>query len=602
MLRTYQQEAVDATYRYLENHTGNPCIVIPTAGGKTWVLAAICRDVVQWGGRALILAHVKELLEQNAEKLRLIDEELAPKVGIYSAGLNSRDTEHPVIVAGIQSVYKRAEELGAFSVVIVDECHLLTPEGEGMYRTLLAEMLEINPRMRVIGLTATPYRTGSGMICGKDHILNAICYEISIPDLIAQGYLCPLISKAGAEKPDTNTLHVRAGEFVPAEMQEMMGDDMLLRSACQEIVDYTKGRKACLIFCAGVQHAQQVKDHMRLRHNIECGLITGDTPSGERAETIERIKGNTVQDGMFDTKPPLKYLVNVQVLTTGFDAPNIDTVVLFRPTMSPGLYYQMVGRGFRIHPEKENCVILDYGGNIMRHGPVDLIKIKDPSGLRSMPAPVKECPKCHSIIAAGCVVCPDCGHEMPRDPSGTGQDGSASNAGVLAGQFMDTEYEIDYVSYVVHTKRNAEEGAPKTMRVDYGHKDDLFGVSSEWLCFDHTGFARNKAVAWWKQRSNAPVPGSVREAIALAHAGALATTTRIIVRKIAGEKFPRIINYMIDPIPAEGSYETPVIDPIETVGYDDEPDNLLAEDPFEVSDDFVTSDMYGLDPDDDIPF
>ena len=170
-LRPYQLEAVDAVYRHLRAHDDNPCVVIPTAGGKTPVMATICKDAVgTWNGRVLILAHVKELLEQAADKLDRIAPEL--HVGIHSAGLNRRDTEHPVIIAGIQSVYKRACDLGAFNLVMVDEAHMIPPDGDGMYRQCLADMKVINPQVRVIGLTATPFRMKSGMICAPENFLT----------------------------------------------------------------------------------------------------------------------------------------------------------------------------------------------------------------------------------------------------------------------------------------------------------------------------------------------------------------------------------------------------------------------------------------------
>jgi len=114
-----------------------------------------------------------------------------------------------VIVAGIQSIYKRSCELDAFDLIIVDEAHLIPPDGEGMYRTFLAEAKKVNPHLRVIGLTATPFRLKSGMICGPENILNHVCYEIGLKELIQQGYLCPLVTKAGIHKADTSGWRVR---------------------------------------------------------------------------------------------------------------------------------------------------------------------------------------------------------------------------------------------------------------------------------------------------------------------------------------------------------------------------------------------------------
>lgn len=222
-LRPYQQEAVAAIYRHLRERDDNPCVVIPTGGGKTPVMATVCRDAVgRWGGRVLILAHVKELLEQALDKIHVVAPEMWMKTGIYSAGLKSRDTEHPIIIAGIQSVYRRACELDAFDLVIIDEAHMIPPDGDGMYRTFLDDARKVNPNLRVIGLTATPFRMKSGMICEPGNVLNEVCYEIGVKELIVQGYLCPLITKGCAQPLDTSGLHVRAGEFVAGDRKSVV--------------------------------------------------------------------------------------------------------------------------------------------------------------------------------------------------------------------------------------------------------------------------------------------------------------------------------------------------------------------------------------------
>jgi DNA repair protein RadD len=544
-LRPYQQAAVDAVYDYLRQHDDNPCVVIPTAGGKTPILATICRDAVtQWGGRVLVLAHVKELLEQAADKLRAICPEL--KFGVYSSGLRRRDTEEPVIVAGIQSVYKRACELDAFDLVIVDEAHLIPPDGEGMYRQFLTEAKVVNPRVRTIGLTATPFRLKSGMICGSENILNAVCFEIGVKELIRDGYLCPLVTKSGREKADTGQLHVRAGEFVAEEVEQVMDQDQLVESACQEIVEYTRDRHAVLIFASGVKHAQHIQRVFQERHGLECGFVCGQTPPGERDELLARFRGDA-SDDLFERKP-LKYLVNVNVLTTGFDAPNIDCVAMLRPTMSPGLYYQCLGRGFRLHPGKKNCLILDFGGNVLRHGPVDQIRMKDSNanGNKASEAPAKECPECHSLIATGYAICPDCGYKFPR-PEQANHDPNASSEAVLSGQVTETRYEVHDVLYSVHVKQGADESVPKTMRVDY--KIGFYRYKSEWICFEHTGYARWKAEMWWRARSNDPVPNSAQQAVDVASAGGVAKTSSITVRTVSGEKFDRIVDYELGEKP-----------------------------------------------------
>ncbi|HNO77616.1 MAG TPA: DEAD/DEAH box helicase family protein [Phycisphaerae bacterium] len=533
-LRPYQTEAVAAVYDHLRQRDDHPCVVIPTAGGKTPVMATICRDVItRWDGRVLILAHVKELLEQAVSKLDAIAPDLWNRIGVYSAGLRSRDTEHSIIVAGVQSVYKRAAELDAFDLILLDECHLLAPDGEGMYRTFLADAQVVNPNVRFVGLTATPYRMTTGVICAPENLLNHVCYEVGVRELIVQGYLCSLKSKAGQRKVDTSGLHLRGGEFIAGEVEELMDDDALVRSACREIVGYTRERHSVLIFAAGVQHAlhvQRVLDGM----GYECGFVCGDTLPFDRAETLARFK-----------RGELKYLVNVNVLTTGFDAPNIDCVVLLRPTNSPGLYYQMVGRGFRLDPSKDNCLVLDFGGNIVRHGPVDALAIKDRSPGNSE-APAKECPECQTVIHAAYGICPECGHEFPP-PQRNQHDQHASTAGVLTGEVTETEYDVQDVFYSVHVKRDAPDDHPRTMRIDY--RCGLNEYHSEWVCPEHHGYARGKFEAWWRARSHDRLPSTADDAVTLAEAGALAQTQSITVRSVAGEQFDRIIDYQLGSIP-----------------------------------------------------
>ncbi len=527
-LRPYQQEAIDSAYNHLRTRDDNPCIVIPTAGGKTPILATICRDAVtRWNGRVLVLAHVKELLEQAVEKLHIIAPDMWDKIGLYSAGLGSRDVEHPIIVAGIQSIYKRAGELGRFDLILIDEAHLIPPDGEGRYRQFLTDAQVVNPKVRLIGLTATPYRMSTGTICDTDNLLNSICYEVGVKELITEGYLCPLKSRSGITKPNTDGLHIRAGEFIASEVSELMNDNTLVLNACHEIMGLTKPCKSVLVFASGVEHAQRIQKVIEQKGG-SCGMVTGDTLDFDRTDTLERFKAGT-----------LKFLVNVNVLTTGFDAPNIDCVVLLRPTASPGLYYQMVGRGFRIHPNKDFCLVLDYGNNVIRHGPVDCLTLKAASN-GSGDAPAKECPECRSLIHAGFSICPECGFVFP-EPERQAHGDQAGQEGILSGEVTDTEHNIQSVYYAVHSKRGADEDAPKTMRVDY--RITLHDHQSEWVCFEHRGYARNKAEAWWKARSKAPVPDTVIEAVEIAMRGELAEPTSITVRSVSGDKFDRIIKH-----------------------------------------------------------
>jgi DNA repair protein RadD len=458
--------------------------------------------------------------------------------GCYSAGLGRRETTHPVIVAGVQSVFRRACELDAFDLVIIDEAHMIPLEGDGMYRQLLSDARIVNPSLRVIGLTATPFRMKTGPICvpaDEGGILNAVCFEVGVRELIRDGYLCPLVSKAGQTKVDTDSLHVRGGEFVAGEAEELMDREALVLAACREIMEQTHDRHACLIFATGIQHGQHIIQVLQEQHGVRCGFVCGETPTAERDDTLALFRNGN-----------LKYLCNVNVLTTGFDAPNIDCVALLRPTMSPGLYYQMVGRGFRLHPNKETCLVLDFGGNVLRHGPVDQLRLTEEGRSGNGTAPAKECPECHALIAAGYTHCPECGYEF-APPERRRHEAKASEAGILSAKITTTRYSVRDVLYGVHKKRGSNDDAPRSLRVDY--KVGWNEYKSEWVCLEHAGYARQRAIAWWKRRSSDAVPDSAADAVVIANHGGLAVATSITVRRVEGEPYEQIIDWELGPVP-----------------------------------------------------
>ena len=545
-LRPYQQEAVDAVYRHLREKDTNPCVVIPTAGGKSLCLAQVAKDAVErWHGRVLILAHVKELVEQNAAKIRSICPEL--KVGVYSAGLDSRDTREDVVVAGIQSVYNKADLFRPFDLVMVDECHLIPNDGEGRYRTFLAAEKGLNPHVRLIGWTATPYRTDGGLICKPENLLNEICYEVGVKDLIDRGFISKITSKGGKTKPDLSHLHIRAGEFVAEDVEKAMGEERIVRSACREIVERTRERRTCLIFCTSVAHCKAVARLVSEFSGEECAIVTGETPPDVRSRTIARLRGECVSTDLFGgVEPPLRYCCNVAVMTTGTDIPNIDTVALLRPTASAGLLVQMIGRGFRLSPKtgKTECLVLDYGRNIERFGPIDMIDVRDPKRSSESKPLVKECPECQTLVRLPVMRCPGCGYEFPRqEKEAREHEERASSVGVISGEVTEEDWDVEFSDACVWEKRGAPPGTPRTVRVTYYLA--LNHSVSEWLCPEHTGYARRKFERWWREHAapECPMPSTAEEVTEHFFAGMIRTVNRIKVRRVAGQKFPEIVGY-----------------------------------------------------------
>jgi len=531
-LRPYQQESIDALYAYFAKHDGNPLIVLPTGTGKSVVLSEFIRGAYEaWPDtRVVMLTHVRELIQQNFATL--IRNWPAAPAGIYSAGLGRKDIHAAIICAGIQSIYKNAYKVQRCDLCIVDEAHLIPRDTETMYGKFLAELKSINPHMKIIGLTATPFRMDSGMLHkGKGALFTDIAYEMSILEAIQRGYLTEVIPKDTKTKLDVSGVGTRGGEFIAGELERAVDIEPVTAAAVQEIIAYgtapANPRGSWLIFCAGVDHALHVRDAVRAA-GFTAETVTGETPAAERDSIIRDFKAGRI-----------RCLTNMSVLTTGFDAPGVDLIGMLRPTKSAGLFVQMIGRGTRLAEGKDNCLLLDFAGNTHRHGPVDRIKVGAP-GEGGGEAPIKTCPECFTICYAGVRNCPECDFEFP-EPEIKLAPKAATNA-VLSTQIESEWVKVDDVSYHRHEKP----GKPASMRVEY-HSG--YTVHREWICLEHSGFARQKACAWWSKRSNIPVPSSVNDALGLVDG--LPKPGRIAIRPQG--KFTEITSYDLTTPPAARS-------------------------------------------------
>ncbi len=494
-LRPYQRAAIDALYDYFGGNTGNPLVVMPTGTGKSLVIADFIREAIAAYGdtRVLVLTHVRELIQQNFMALLRAWPE-AP-AGIYSAGLYRRDIRAQILFAGIQSIHRHAYQVQRCDLVLIDEAHLLGRGDSGMYRSFLKQLDEINAGLlKVVGFTATPYRLDSGLLHeGKDRLFTDIAYEVPVLDMVRQGYLCPVVPKRTETQLDVAGVGSRGGEFVAKELEAAVDRDEVTRAAVTEIVRHGEGRGSWLVFCSGVTHARHVRDAIR-EHGVSCETVTGDTSAAERDGILAAFKAGR-----------LRCVTNANVLTTGFDAPGVDLIALLRPTKSVGLYVQMVGRGTRLAEGKDDCLVLDFAGNTARHGPIDTVdgRKKEPAG--DGEAPIKVCPECETINHASARRCIECDHEFPP-PVVKVAPQAASNA-LLSIQQQPEWCEVTDVTYARHEKP----GKPASLRVTY-----RCGLvrHSEWVCLEHTGYPREKAVGWWRRRAEElPVPATVEEAL-----------------------------------------------------------------------------------------
>jgi DNA repair protein RadD len=475
MLRDYQQHTIDQLYEWFAaGNAGNPCLVLPTGSGKSHIVAALCKDALQnWPEtRVLMLTHVKELIEQNAAKMR----EHWPNapMGIYSAGLRSKRLGEPITFAGIQSVRSKAQQLGHIDLVIIDECHLVSHKDEGSYRHLLADLTAINPALRVVGLTATPYRLGHGLITDAPALFHAMIEPVSIAELIYKGFLSTLRSKPTNATFDVSGVHKRGGEYIESELQAAIDTDENNVAVVDEVIDRAEGRKAWLFFCAGVHHAEQIAALLN-RRGIPAACVVGTTPKADREQILADFKGGR-----------LRALTNANVLTTGFDYPDIDLIAMLRPTMSASLYVQMAGRGMRVKSHTDHCLVLDFAGVVQAHGPITAVEPPKRKGDGNGEAPVKVCDACNELVHISAKICPTCDTPFPEPEKPKLELHHDDIMGVDVQEMTVTEWR-----WRKHTSRAS---GKEMLAVSYygGLSDPLV---EEYFPVTHGGYAGEKAVA-----------------------------------------------------------------------------------------------------------
>lgn len=473
MLREYQQRAIDNLYAWFSEHSsGNPCLVLPTGSGKSWIVAALCRDaLVNWPDtRVLMLTHVKELIEQNSEKMRLVWP--GAPMGVYSASVGKRELGEPITFAGIQSVRNRSEELGHIDLVIVDECHLISHKEQGGYRDLIAKLILINPCLRVVGLTATPWRLGHGLITEGDALFDALIEPVTIEELIYKGFLAPLKSKVTNERLQTNDVKKRGGEYIEKELQAAVDTEEHNFAVVDEVISLAGDRKSWLFFCTGVDHSHHIRDVLRSR-GVTAECVTGGTSKTERERIIADFKSGRVQA-----------LTNANVLTTGFDYPDIDLIAMLRPTLSAVLYVQMAGRGLRPKSHTDHCLVLDFGGCVQAHGPITAVEPPKQAGIGE--APVKSCPNCFEIVHLSAPLCPECGHQFEMQRKELNlilRDDDIM--GIAPREMAVTDWQ-----WRVHTSQRS--GKEMLLVTYYGGLADA--PVKEYLTVIHDGFAGAKAI------------------------------------------------------------------------------------------------------------
>jgi DNA repair protein RadD len=473
-LREYQTRALEMLYAWFEkNAIGHPVLNMPGGSGKSVVIASLAKDALQnWPEtRILMLVHSKELILQNADKLR----KLWPgaPLGIYSASVGRRDLGEPITYAGIGSVAKRAKEIGHIDLCIIDEVHAVSTAESGIYRKLIADLLEINPAMRIVGLSASPYRLGQGLITeGPTAIFSEILEPVSIEELVFKTHLVPLRSKITMHKLDTDGLHKRQGEYIASEMEAKFNTDDHNQAVVQEIIEKAISRKHWLIFCSGVAHSEAVAECLRAA-GIAAEALDATHSKSERERKLADFESGK-----------MRAICSIGIMTTGYDFPALDCIAFLRSTMSPGLYLQMAVRGMRPHAGKADCMVLDFAGVVETHGPITAVQPPKKGSSGDGEAPVKVCDECGELVHISAMVCPACGALFPEPVK---KSMSLRNDDIMGLSGKD----LDVSSWTWRKHISKASGKEMLAVTYYGGLSDP--AVTEYLAVTHDGYAGQRA-------------------------------------------------------------------------------------------------------------
>ncbi len=415
-LRPYQEEALAAVVsacleeRFL-------LLQAATGAGKTILFSELIKRFMgEYDMRIAIVAHREVLVRQAYEKLLKVWPEAVMHVGLACSSVSSEvRVDRPVTIGSPQTLARRLGVMPPPHLVIRDEVHRLPPANEkSQDRELIDAWTGYYPELRVLGVTATPFRFGHGYIYGercrpgKKNWFPRLHYSIGISTLQDQGFLVPYRALE-AENIDAELAGVRTdkGEFNTADLAGIMSKEVHVGSAVNAYQEHGQGRRHVVAFCVTIDHAEKVRSAFEAA-GYQSGIVHSQMSKEARDFALRR----------FDAGE-LRVICNVGVLTEGWDSTAVDCLIMCRPTLSPALYVQIIGRGLRTHPGKTDCLVLDLSGNCARHGDPDDPRVTVPGQnkrkVQASDEPVgKICPACKLLAPSGAVECRECGHEFPR--------------------------------------------------------------------------------------------------------------------------------------------------------------------------------------------
>lgn len=546
ILRDYQNYAVDTLWNYFHENTGNPLCLMPTGTGKSLVIGGLTkRAFFTYPGQRWIMAtHVEKLVDQNADKLLRLWPQ-AP-LGIHSEGLRRRDVHQDIIYGGIQSMIHNVELFGFRDILLVDEAHLIGPNEATMYIKFIRALMIRNPKLKVIGFTATGFRLGFGMLTdwdarddeGPKGIFTDVAVDLTTmaawDRFFAEDYLVPPIPHRTETRIDASNVGINTatGDYKQGELEKLMDTKGVIMPACREMVRAGEHRRCWLIFNAGNAKADETAEILR-SYGINAASMHTGVPKKERDRRWAAFKAGE-----------LRALTNNNMATTGVDHPPIDMIGMLRPTISTGLWVQMLGRGTRPYPEgnKINCLVLDFARNVEKLGPINDPNIPKKKGQGGGDVPIKLCiaettrgDVCGAYNHISARFCIECGSPFEIKEKLVPQ---LSGAELVRSSIPETKwFNVNRAVYQRHTSRNS---GNEMIRVDYTCGVKLW---QEYIDFEATasGF-KHRTHEWWRRRYNEneqPVPQLNEAALEVLWRHPPRTPARIKIW--TNTKFPEIV-------------------------------------------------------------
>lgn len=544
----YQQAAIEHLWNHLQAGGGDTLLVLPTGSGKSLVIAWAIQRLLQHYPRLniTVLASRKELIKGNYEALMSVMP-TAP-AGIYSAGLRRKDTGAQVTFAGIASIVRRAKLFAKTDILIIDEAHEVSDEKEANYQTFINSVRVTSPYLQVIGLTATDFRMGMGKLT-EGKLFKSVCFDMSSGDafvwMIENGYLTRPIPKQMQTTVDTSGVSVQKGEFVTSRLDAALDEQGIIDRALDEAVAVAADYARWLVFTTSIDKTEEVAEKLRARGITAEAVHSKMTDSERDAKIAAHGRGE------------FQALVNKDLLTTGYNDKRIDCIVMLRPTKSPGLWVQMLGRGTRAlyapgydisdrdqrlaaveAGGKRHCLVLDFAGNTLELGPINYPQIPKRKGKGGGEPPAKVCPECKTICHISARFCDECGHEFVFETKLSTRAGSEE---LVAKRRPVEEPRIEAVFTVdrMMATRHQKIGRPDSIRVDY-----YCGVRrfTAWLGPEHRGPLRSKTNHWWylhAPSATAKLPDTTDKLLALFPTMRKPSHIKVWVNT----KYPEVLDY-----------------------------------------------------------